>query len=304
MANASAYVLKVTAGPDYSEANQKIVHVNESTPLHISSSAISANLNVRIRDYRGLPHGSPSTSPYFEHAPHTSDRFSIGFTFTLNEDAHGDELVFGNDFDHPIRDRLPWGFSTAFNFIKSWVDPGLEGDPYADEPWLYGSLLSSINVLNVGEKEGKADAEKEVVVEEGAKGDGEELRKSAGMPDASNARMKWALNNEHRHAFTFQKGRVYGCDFFNPYLDFNDFSLKLPVITIPIMKHWDGQPLRSHIFRYVLKNKTKNEPLMVVMFTLIPVSSLDENGNEKPEGETAPKQTSEADTTVENDDVD
>lgn len=36
------------------------------------------------------------------------------------------------------------------------------------------------------------------------------------------------------------------CDFFNPYLDFNEFALKigygLPAISI--IGHWDGQPLR------------------------------------------------------------
>ncbi len=74
------------------------------------------------------------------------------------EDADDDEpvgisaadLQFGNDFDHPIRDRLPPGFGTAMNIVRWWIDPGLEGDAYADMPYLYGPALSSFNAVHVG----------------------------------------------------------------------------------------------------------------------------------------------------------
>jgi Protein of unknown function (DUF1769) len=36
----------------------------------------------------------------------------------LKQGINGDDLVFGNDFDHPIRDRLPPGFGTAFKIVK------------------------------------------------------------------------------------------------------------------------------------------------------------------------------------------
>ncbi len=64
----------------------------------------------------------------------------------------GDELVFGNDFDVPIRDRLPPGFGKAFKLVRWVIDPGLEGDPYADKPYLYGPALSSVNLFRVGER--------------------------------------------------------------------------------------------------------------------------------------------------------
>ncbi len=105
-----------------------------------------------------------------------------------------------------------------------WViDPGLTGDVYADEPWLYGPLLSSINLFRVGEKDekGNSSSEKDEGIEEGGDGSGLEVRKEHGLPDAGAARMKHFLNEGNRKNWTFEKGREYSCDFFNPYLDFN-----------------------------------------------------------------------------------
>jgi hypothetical protein len=94
---------------------------------------------------------------------------------------------------------------------------------------------------------GKSGSEGEAVVyQEGAFGDGEKIRKDLHLPATSSARQKHFLAEQHRKEFMFEKGREYQCDFFNPYLDFNEFALKigygLPAISI--IGHWDGQPLR------------------------------------------------------------
>lgn len=36
------------------------------------------------------------------------------------DEPMGDEVVFGNVFEKPIRDSLPWGTSVAVKFMK-WV---------------------------------------------------------------------------------------------------------------------------------------------------------------------------------------
>jgi hypothetical protein len=187
-----------------------------------------------LQNYRGLPKGSPSTSPYFDLPPHNTakDQYSIAFKFTPKSTINGNDLVFGNDFDHPIRDRLPPGFNTAFKIVKWAVDPGLDGDVYAEKPYLYGPAASSVNILTVGDK-GKAkddededddDEEQEdvgLVFEEGGDDEGIQIRKEIGVPDAIAARKKWFLNEEHRKTWSFKEGVAFGCDFFNPYLDFN-----------------------------------------------------------------------------------
>ena len=116
--------------------------------------------------------------------------------------------------------------------MKWAIDPGLDGDVYADEPYLYGPVLSSINVLRVGEKisrEGEgADGEwripgyvHEDVIEEGGDGDGLEVRKRKDVPDGAAQRKHWFLNEEKRKGWEWEEGRIYRGDFFNPFLDFN-----------------------------------------------------------------------------------
>ena len=275
------YIIRVTAGPDYDIDKHVVVPVNTPDPVRISSGLIDAELNVRLQDYSGLPRGSPATSPYFSQEPHASsgDRYSMAIRFTpkrpeksatgdsgkddpekeKEEDSYDDEdddeeddavdgisgmdLQFGNDFDHPIRDKLPPGFSYAMNIVKWWIDPGLDGDAYADVPYLYGPALSSFNTVHVGP--GTVDPEKGGLwFDEGGDEAGLEARAGIGAPSTRKERMKWALRKENKEKWVFKHGKTYCVDFFNPYLDFSDFSLRLPGFTLPIMKYWDGQPLR------------------------------------------------------------
>ncbi|KAI2630200.1 DUF1769-domain-containing protein [Hypomontagnella submonticulosa] len=209
----------------------------------------------------------------------------------------GEDLQFGNDFDHPIRDRLPPGFSYAMNIVKWWIDPGLEGDAYADQPYLYGPALSSFNAIHVGP--GEHDPEKGGLwFEEGGDEDGLRERQDIGVPTTAKDRMKWALKPANRSRWVFQYGKTYSLDFFNPYLDFNEFSLRLPGFTLPIMKYWDGQslrsrPKRSHTLRYVLRNRSTNTAYVVIMFTLYLKEDVNEDGSLKPSALETTKQDKE-----------
>ncbi|KAK4555067.1 hypothetical protein LTR86_007833 [Recurvomyces mirabilis] len=289
---ADRYMLNVTAGPDYE--NQKPISINGEEHTRITSEHLTANLTVRIQNFRGLDAtGKPSTqktSPYFSQPPHQHDLYSVQFSFTPKEDIDGNDLVFGNDFDHPIRDKLPPGFQQAFNIVKWFIDPGLYGDVHADEPYLYGPLLSSMNVWRVGPKDDKAQEKLEEerantssdspeILHEGGDGDGQDYRHEFKIPDDAAARKKFFLTEQHLKDFKFEKGRSYENDFFNPYLDFNDFALRLPGfavipgITIPIISYWDGQPLR-----YVMKNRKTDQPLVVLVFTLVPKDEVSSEG--------------------------
>ena len=240
----------------------------------------------------GLPKNSPTTSPYFSHPPHSSDQYSISFTMLPKTDIPGNALLFGNDFDKPVRDHLPLGFKTALGIVKSVIDPGIDGDAYADKPYLYGPALSSVNVFRVGKKQDKLPAEEtETVIAEGGDEDGQIIREEKKVPDAASARKKFFLNETHRKEWTFEKGRLYHADFFNPFLDFNHFALKLPGFSLKLMSYWDGQPLR-----YVLKNRDTGDVYLAVVFTLLLKEDLEREEAErkgdkdtvegKPEGQT------------------
>ena len=135
--------------------------------------------------------------------------------------------MFGNDIDHPVRDRLPYGTGAAFKILKTVIDPGLDGDLYADKPHLYGCALSSLNTLRVGgklkqgEKMRVDNGHGDEVLEEGADDSGIEFRKSRDVPEDSGKRKAWFLENGRPETWEWEEGRFYKGDFFNPYLDFN-----------------------------------------------------------------------------------
>jgi hypothetical protein len=99
---------------------------------------------------------------------------------------------------------------------------------YADKPYLYGPLASSINILRVGQsgvgKEKKLELGEEgegMVFDEGSEGDGEVLRSEKGVPETDAARKTWFLTEANRKEWEFEAGREHWGDFFNPYIDFN-----------------------------------------------------------------------------------
>ncbi|KAL6837162.1 DUF1769 domain-containing protein [Trichoderma camerunense] len=296
------YILRVTAGSSYDESTHIEVPVNESAPVRIKSDVADVELNVRIQDYKGLPRGSPSTSPYFSTEPHASnqDQYSISFRFTplnpskakagdSNEDLalgiRAADLQFGNDFDRPIRDKLPPGFNTAMNIVKWWIDPGLDGDAYADKPYLYGPALSSFNVVSVGA--GVFDESRGGLwFEEGGDERGKKIREVNSVPKESKPRMKWALSDSNKEKWIWEYGRTYGIDFFNPYLDFANLALRLPGFQLSVARYLGAEALRNdgrlaHQLRYVLRNKATGDVYLVVTFALYLEESINEDGTVK-----------------------
>jgi hypothetical protein len=196
--------------------------------------------DVRSDSYSGT-NGTPSAGDEQETEPDTDADAESGEDGGKGISGH--DLQFGNDFDRPIRDRLPPGFSYAMNIVKWWIDPGLDGDPYADRPYLYGPALSSFNTVHIGP--GEHDAKKGgLVFDEGGDEEGMLTRRGFGAPDGARERKKWALGDAAKATWVWEYGKTYCIDFFNAYLDFKEFAVRLPGYHVPIMKYWDGQGLR------------------------------------------------------------
>lgn len=172
--------------------------------------------------------------------------------------------------DHPVRDRLPPGFNTAFRIVKDFIDPGLQCDAYADEPWLYGPSLSCWFAFRVGEKvedeEDFPEPGEEDVTREGADGSGQQERERLGLPENNEKRRKFFLDAKNRESFVFRKGRCYQADFFNPYLDFGNCALKLPGFSLNVIKYVDQ---KSHCLRYVFKNRDTGDVYVNVNIALL-----------------------------------
>jgi hypothetical protein len=300
----SDVTLRVTAGSSYDPSTHVQVSVNTPTPIHISSPLIDADLCVRIKNYHGLPRGSPDSSPYFEGERPAQGGwlYSIAFGFTLkrpdrtDEDEGEDEvdgvaaadLQWGNDFDRPVRAHLPPGFNAALRIAKWLIDPGLDGDVYADRPYLFGPVLSSMNTVFLGKPSVSDGFGIDVVEGEAASkeptesSDSQSARHKLGIPPDSTERMRWALRKDWSgrmaalQDFVWQYDTPYGVDFANAYLDFADYSLRLPGYSLGVLSVWDGQP-----FRYVLRNKRTGEAYLVVVFDLLVKEELNEDGTVK-----------------------
>jgi hypothetical protein len=268
---AEKYRLVVTAGPSYDKSTHKVVAVNTGEAVTVENEFIRARVKVRIRGFRGLPSRCPSTSPYFDDPSHAKDQYSVAFSFVPKQDLPSLHTVWGNDFDHPVRDRLPPGFNTAFKIVKEFIDPGLSCDAYADEPWLYGPSLSCWFAFRLGEKVGdeeevpKPGGEDEVT-REGGDGSGEEERARLGLPENNEKRRKFFLDAKNRESLVFEKGRSYTADFYNPYLDFGNCALKLPGFSLNVIKYVDE---KSHCLRYVFKNRETGDVYLNVNIALL-----------------------------------
>ncbi|KAK4542460.1 hypothetical protein LTR36_006712 [Oleoguttula mirabilis] len=284
---AEKYKLLVTAGPSYDQSTHHTIRVNTDEPTYIENTFLRAKISVKIRAYRGLPSSSPSHSPYFDDPVHEKDLYSISFSFVPKVDLPSVDTVWGNDFDHPVRDRLPPGFNTAFKIVKEFIDPGLQCDAYADAPWLYGPSLSCWFAFRVGDiiadehADFPAPQEGGAVMKEGADGSGATIRRNLGIPDSSEKRRKHFLSAAHREAFTFEKGRCYHGDFYNPYIDFGNFALKLPGFSLKVIKYVDQ---KSHCLRYVFKNRMSGDMYFNLNFHLLWGEKLERAMREDGEG--------------------
>ncbi|TID26555.1 hypothetical protein E2P81_ATG01025 [Venturia nashicola] len=271
--NGDKYILRISAGPSYDISTHQYLPVNSEVPTAFENEFMTTKLKVRIRGYNGLPRTSSSHSPYFDHPMHSRDQYSIGFSFVPKKDLDAVHAAWGNDFDHPVRDRLPPGFNYALEIVKKVIDPAMEVDAYADKPWLWSPALDGFFKLRIGEKLSPEEqrniphsAESEPL-EEGADGSGKQIREASGMPDNSEKRRKYFMNEENRAKFgVFEKDRLYHADFFNPFIDFNKFALKLPGFSLKVMKYIND---KTHVLRYVFKNRQSDEVYFVVNITLL-----------------------------------
>lgn len=239
------YRLKVTAGTQYDPSTHQVVPVNGDETVRIDNDLATVSLAVRIQGYNGTslpapnlpymnlntnwkigyPDTSPTTHPIFTHPTHTTDQYSLTFSIIFKKPVNGNDLLFGHDFDRPIRDRLPPGFNTALRLVKWSIDPSMDGDAYADKPYLFSPALASWNQFRVGNKVKSGDEVPRVngvVVQEGDEGgDAGKVREEAGVPGDASERMKFFQGEEERKKFVFEEGRVYSVGFGNPYLVFN-----------------------------------------------------------------------------------
>ncbi|PLW08568.1 hypothetical protein PCANC_24531 [Puccinia coronata f. sp. avenae] len=166
---------QVLAGPSAEELSPVNVNADKTDPFRIHTDLFQGALTVRtnpigmrssyfhdlisaqlafsrIKNFLGADGRlSPDTeNNYFKEWSQMTCSIQIQGRFLQPTTA--DDCMWGNSFDRPIRDRLPYGTSVALKAM-SYIDPSLEHDIYSDKPWAWSPLLATMNHVQTGELE-------------------------------------------------------------------------------------------------------------------------------------------------------
>jgi len=262
--------LQVTAGSSFSALST--VAVNKDTqPLKISNNHFEGSLTVRIKDFKGQDNEvvSDSESGYFQQ--HSGLTWSIQLQGRFKQDQLMDDVVFGNIFDHPIRDSLPYGTALALKFVN-FIDPALEQDIYADKPWAWSPLISTMNRIAFHPSSSSeipwnsSQAEEDITPLYSTSGKKEDVEYLKGNSDA---RRKYFANKTNRDG-VIPKDTVFETDFCNGFIDFNTLSVNFGArLQFSLAKYWDGQPVR-----YICRTRDGSKIFFCIDFTLVDAEGL------------------------------
>ncbi|OCF74400.1 hypothetical protein I204_04772 [Kwoniella mangroviensis CBS 8886] len=219
--------------------------VNSATATKLETEHFSGDIWVFIKGYNGdLKKGDGEE--YFGAKGREGMSYGIVVKGKYKKPFNADTVVFGNVFEKPIRDNLPWGTSIATKFMY-FVDPTVEADIYADKPWALSPALATMAHLSLGGKnEGPYVEENSLEwLKENVKGV-DDIPSYTDDKSQISSRRKWLTKASNRQAVEVDEGTEVGMEFCNGLLDFNTLSATLPypfTLQIPLLKYWDGQPV-------------------------------------------------------------
>ncbi|ORX35601.1 hypothetical protein BD324DRAFT_630814 [Kockovaella imperatae] len=245
--------LHITVSDGSSYPPTRSIQVNTAKSTHIKTPGFEGEVRVWIKGFNGDE--GDDEELYFGHYKERGEKrdltYAISIRGTFNEDLNGDDLLFGNVFERPIKDHLPWGTSVAMRFT-SYIDPTLIHDVYADKPWAMSPVLSCMSVLSLSSGGGQQSSKnQDVVLHEDSwkyfqSHDEEFAEKEEDKPQDRLERQKWFSSQERRERIVLTKGTEVGMEFSNGLVDFSKLSLNLPhpiSMQIPLLQYWDGQPV-------------------------------------------------------------
>ncbi|KAI8603549.1 hypothetical protein EDD21DRAFT_302112 [Dissophora ornata] len=284
MAETTRYRLRVSAGPSADPNDLKPIVVNDdANPMLIESDEFIGQIVVRIRGLdkapgyeEGQKQDGLETHPeslWFSKPGGDKNLSSVQISGRFKREWPGHQVVFGNQFERPL--RLPPLSSIALRFIQ-FIDPGLKADLYCDRPWAFSPLIATMNTVNKKGEEEERIQKKEKELQE-QDDDREELVKTksgnalAATTDSLNsgARRSYFAKEANLAKHRYRPDQVYGFDFFNPYVDFANFTLRVPGFSVDITKYWDGQPLT-----YIIKSQDSSVVFLAFQFELIPIKDI------------------------------
>lgn len=287
--------LKISAGPSVDKLQTVAVN-HDDQPTEVNTDSFQGRIAVRIKDFTG---SDPEGVTHAKDTEYFTTGNAKGMSWSMQiqgrflgggkEGISGDDLVFGNEFDKPIRDHLPYGTSLALQFAKV-VDPTLEHDLYAEKPHAWSPYIATMTRI-ASHKLDNADAAKDfqdwppfpatpenvhdnltsIIPTDIAERDKDTIANMKGGTDgidkAHEYRKRYFGNKAHRHAVHITPDQIITADFFNGFIDFNDLTLHIPFsggLKFDLKKYWDGQPVR-----YICKDKSTDKVFFVIQFDIV-----------------------------------
>ncbi|KAI9619151.1 hypothetical protein H4Q26_011831 [Puccinia striiformis f. sp. tritici PST-130] len=275
----------ILAGPSLDELSRVKVNADRTGPLAIKTASFEGRSRMKdFADHNGDIYRDTETN-YF--ANWSDVTWSIQIQGRFLQPTSADDCVFGNTFDKPIRDRLPFGTGAALKAI-SYIDPSLENDLYADKPWAWSPLLATMNYIRIDRLE--ADDSPLPPWESATRPVEDCSSLLEGNPtniSKPHLRRKFFSSAVNRQAIML--GPRINAEFANGFIDFSTLALNVPVVNVhfKLDKLWDGQPVR-----YVCQSRKTEETYFVVVFQ---ISELDaenklEEDDEDEDAEQTPEQ--------------
>ncbi|KAK8864711.1 hypothetical protein IAR55_001965 [Kwoniella newhampshirensis] len=259
--------------------------VNSPTPTPLETEGFKGNIWVWVKGYNG-DEKKGDGEEYFEVEEGGRKGMTYGIVVRGHflKDVGGDEVVFGNVFERPIRDSLPWGTSIATKFMY-FIDPVMECDIYADKPWALSPALATMSHLSLdssaqNDDQLYIDEDSLDFIREKTKG---EVPQVEGEKNEVGARRKWLGKKENRESVKLVKDVEVGMEFCNGLLDFNTLSATLPppsTLQIPLLKYWDGQPV-TYVCQRRPKDPKSNPVGTQEVFWSVAFEIVDEDARKK-----------------------
>ncbi|KAK4684002.1 hypothetical protein P7C73_g6208, partial [Tremellales sp. Uapishka_1] len=212
--------LRVLISSDSAYPPTQVCHVNSPTPTPLKTAHFEGEISVWVKDFSGEGIAGDGHEYFAKGSGRESMTYGIVVRGRFLDETNANEVVFGNVFEKPIKDSLPWGTSVATKFMYL-VDPTLELDIYADKPWALSPTLATMNYLSVSKEpveyaptvaEHSAD-----LAGEGAKSEKEAVA----------ARRRYLGKEENRKAVVLDKETYVGMEFCNGLLGMSSRHIHL-----------------------------------------------------------------------------
>jgi len=235
---------QVLAGPSTQELSPVNVNADKTDPFPIHTDRFQGALTVRIKNYRGANGcvSKDTENQYFQQWSEMTCSIQIQGRFLQPTTA--DDCMWGNRFDRPIRNRLPYGTSVALKAI-SFIDPCLEHDIYSDKPWAWSPLLATMNHV----KTERLEADDTPLPEWDGTRPVEDCSSIAGdlaTITSKRERRRFLSSSENRQAIVLGPRDFINVEFVNGFVDYSTLKLQIPIVHLSfnLDKLWDGQPIR------------------------------------------------------------